>query len=286
MLKNIRELGLEQQLTDLETNGLTVVPPDLATSGQFVERLHSKVLQVAKTRSGIEPDVKYGRTHADIEKTAGQTGEMWLWRLLLEDPIFEKELMNPVSLALITSLLGYSAKLSSSSAIIKGPVTIEGSPQVLNLHSDNRGIPAPFPKYAQVANVTWALSDYTLENGCLGYVPRSHLLCRRPKQGEALNKVVPVEAEAGSLIVWHGNTWHDPFPRESAGLRVSMMFYFCREYLTTQERYEDEVPQDMFARNEQRFSTLMGLNDPYGWDASGPDMSRLQASCSGESLHA
>lgn len=32
------------------------------------------------------------------------------------------------------------------------------------------------PSSADLANLTWLLSDYTLDNGALGYVPGSHLL--------------------------------------------------------------------------------------------------------------
>lgn len=286
VVAEIRELGLENELAELESLGLTVVPPDKAAGPAFVGRMRDAVLRVAARRTGIEPDLETGSSHANIDATAGQRGEIWLWRLLFEDPVFEEALTNRVMLALITSLLGYSAKLSNSSAIIKGPVALDGPAQALNLHSDNRGIPAPFPTYAQVANATWALSDYSLENGSVGYVPASHLLCRQPTPGEALDAVVPVEAPAGSLIVWHGNTWHGPYPRTAPGLRISLLFYFCREYLTTQERYRNEVPREILDRNPPRFAALMGLMDPYGWGPEGPQMDRMRASRSGASLHA
>lgn len=282
----IVELGLERQMAELDAVGLTVIPPDKAASAALVERLRAAVLRIGTERTGIEPDTIGGRSHASLEATAGQKGEAWLWRLLFEDRLFEQALMNRAGLALVSYLLGYSAKLSNCSAVIKGPVATGGTQKPLNLHSDNRGIPAPFPSYAQVANVTWALTDYDLANGGVGYLPGSHLLCRQPTPDEALDAVVPVVAPAGSLIVWHGNTWHAPFPRREPGLRISLLFFFCREYLTTQERYGPEVPRALLERNGARFATLMGLADPYGWDQDGPDMKRLAASRSGASLHA
>ena len=282
---DIMKYDLAQQIVELDACGLTVVPPDKAAEPGFAKRLRDTLLDIAERRTGTRPDVESGRSHANIEATSGQRGEAWMWRLLFDDPIFEQALMNPVSLALISYLLGYSAKLSNSSAVIKGPVKLNGAPKPLGLHSDNRGIPAPFPMYAQVANATWVLTDYTLENGCVGYLPGSHLLCRQPTPGEATDDVVPVEAAAGSLIVWHGNTWHAPFPRTAKGLRISMLFYFCRDYMTTQERYKHEVPAEMLARNSERFATLMGLGDAYGWDHDGPDPGLLKASRSGQSQH-
>ncbi len=283
--RDISEFRLHENIAELDAYGLTVVAAEKAAESGFAERALEAVLSAAQRRTGQRPDLEKGLTHANIGATSGQRGEQWLWRLLFDDPLFEQALMNRVCLALITYLLGYSAKLSNSSAVIKGPVDMDGPQKPLGLHSDNRGIPAPFPMYAQVANATWALTDYTLENGCVGYLPGSHLLCRQPTPDEALDDVVPVEAEAGSLIVWHGNTWHAPFPRTAPGLRVSLLFYFCRDYLTTQERYRDAVPAEVLARNPERFATLMGLKDGYGWDEKGPDVDLLKASRSGRSVH-
>ena len=288
VLKDIEALRLTNHVAELDSFGLTVIPPEQAGPPGLAERLRDAVLRMAERRYGVAPDVATGASHAKLPATAGQAGEAWMWRILFEDPVFEEALMNPVGLTLMTYLLGYSAKLSNSSALIKGPVPPAGSddpPKPLGLHSDNRGLPAPFPTFAQVAAVTWALTDYTLENGAVGYLPGSHKLCRQPTPNECLDAVVPVEAAAGSLIVWHGNTWHAPFPRRAPGLRMSMLFYFCREYLTAQERYGSAVPAAALTRNPPRFRTLMGLADPYGWDEGGPDMALLRASRSGRSQY-
>ena len=284
--QEIEDLGLQKHVAELEAYGLTAVPPELVAPREFTIRLRDTILRTAEQRTGVKADLELGSSHANVEATAGQRGETWLWRLLFDDPIFEEALMNRTQLALITYLLGYSAKLSNSSAVIKGPVDSAGPPTPLGLHSDNRGVPAPFPPYAQVANATWVLTDYTLENGCVGYLPGSHQLCRHPTADESFDAVMPVEAPAGSLLVWHGNTWHGPFPRSAPGLRVSMLNYFCRDYFTPQERYRDEVPAELLARNPDRFATLMGLKDGYGWGDEGPDLELLRASVAGRSQHA
>ena len=281
----IDALGPGHNIAELDADGLTVIAPDKVAPPEFIIRLREAVLRLATERSGIEPDIETGQTHANIEATSGQRGEAWMWRILFADPIFEEALMNRTVLAIITYLLGNSAKLSNSSAVIKGPVDWDGPVQAQGLHSDNRGVPSPFPAYAQVANATWALTDYTLENGCVGYVPGSHLRCRRPAVDEPLDEVVAVEAPAGSLLIWHGNTWHAPFPRTVPGLRISMLNYFCRDYFTPQERYRDEVPKVILDRNPPRFRTLMGLDDGYGWGDEGPDSTLLRASRAGQNQH-
>lgn len=285
VLEEIRELGLEAHAAELDTWGLTVLPPERLAPREFTIRLRDAILNLAERRTGVRPDFENGATHANIPATSGQTGEAWMWHILFDDPIFPDALMNRACLAMVTYLVGYSAKLSNSSALVKGPVDWEGPPRPLGLHNDSRGVPAPLPPYSQFASATWALTDYTLEKGALGYLPGSHKLCRQPTPDEALDRVVPVEAEAGSLIVWHGNTWHAPFPRTVPGLRVSMLLYFCRDYMTTQERYRERVPETMLERHPPRFRTLMGLMDGYGWADEGPDVTLLRKSRSGYSQH-
>ena len=41
--------------------------------------------------------------------------------------------------------------------------------------------------------------------------------------------------------------------------------------MKTQEGYQDAVPPEMLARHGERFARLLGADDPYGWDDSGPD---------------
>ncbi len=69
--------------------------------------------------------------------------------------------------------------------------------------------------------------DYTKENGAFCIVPGSHKLCRHPKPGEGVEDAIPVEAPAGSAIVFHGNVWHGAFPRLTPGIRLSVNTYYC-----------------------------------------------------------
>ena len=57
------------------------------------------------------------------------------------------------------------------------------------------------------------LTPCTKDNGALAVVPGSHRLARQPMPGEGIDQAVPVEAEVGSLILWHGGTWHGAFRR-------------------------------------------------------------------------
>jgi ectoine hydroxylase-related dioxygenase (phytanoyl-CoA dioxygenase family) len=83
--------------------------------------------------------------------------------------------MTRSKLALLSYLLGESFMLGSSTAMMK-----VRAPEKLELHSDQVGQPAPLPPYAQTANATWVLTDYSEANGATRFVPGSHRFCRHP----------------------------------------------------------------------------------------------------------
>jgi len=261
----IDELGLGKHLVDLETRGYTTLKGVLGRDE--IARAKAAIVRRVTAASGRDVDLDTG---------AGFTGQTYVPYLLFEDPVFESILMAPKPLALITYLLGESCLLSSIGCHFKGP---GGDP--LALHSDNgNGMPAPFPAYAQVANVNYALTPYSREAGALAMVPGSHLLARQPTSREMQLKgsgtnpaAVSMDLDPGDCVVWHGNTWHGSFAREIPGVRMNLAVYFCRQYITTQESHRGATPPEVVARhaNDARFATLLGAKQPYGWHEEGPD---------------
>jgi ectoine hydroxylase-related dioxygenase (phytanoyl-CoA dioxygenase family) len=265
---DIVELGLERNIAELEATGLTVVEPERAAEPGFADRLRAAIVRVAEERG-------QGRLDLDraFEPGRGAFGDVFglqLYYLLFEDAVFQEAIVNPIALALATYLLGESCIISNCLAGVKGPGGGD-----LGLHSDNVMIPAPFPPYAQVCNVTWALTDYDDETGPLVYVPGSHRLCRHPLPGEGREAVVPVRARAGSIIFWHGNLWHGALARRAPGLRVNLIVAMMRAYLRPQEPYREHVTREVLDANPARFATLLGQHLYYGWRAEGPQLTTL-----------
>ena len=262
---DIARFGLERHALDLDTRGYTVLTPEDLAAGDLAARLREALLDVAEKAGGGRPDILgAGDAHGWTAVGRGR----FLHHVLFKNRVFEQALMHPKVLAIITYLLGENCVLSSMNAMLKG-----AGPDNLELHTDQVGTPAPFPAYAQVANATWALTDYSRANGSISFVPGSHKWCRHPTRREAtdLSLAVPVEASAGSLIVWHGNTWHGAFARTTRGIRVNLMMYFCRWYLLPQAIYRHTAPKEIVARNPERFAVLMGRRTPYsGADLDGP----------------
>src|ERR1700728_3483530 len=248
----IRDLGLERNVAELDEYGYTVVSPEKVITPSDLNELRGHISALAARSFGI-PAAEVGAGSAAVHRSFFQH------QMLAEGECFEHVLMNPASLALITHLLGESCVLSSMGAFMKGP-----SENFLDLHTDTVAIPAPFPPYSQVANSTLILSDYSPEHGSITFVPRSHKLGRHPTPAEVSDRqlAVPVEAAAGSLIVFHGNTWHGALPRRTPGYRFTLISYFVRMYLLRQED-PGYVTQEMRDRNEPRFARLVGDDIPY-----------------------
>jgi len=263
--RELRDLGLETNVAELEAFGFTVVRN--ALSPQVTDRLREAVLREAERRFDRSFDL------ADETDLAGWT---LIPYLLCRDPIFEEALLNPGPLALVTYLVGNSCLLSSLTSHFKGP-----GGEAIPLHADNsNGAPPPMPPYSQVCNCNYALTDYREELGSFAVVPGSHRLARKPTPHEAAlhgpdrnPQAIPLEVPAGSAIVYHGNTWHGSFRRDAPGLRINLSMFFCRQYIATQEIYKNRVPDEVLQRHRDndRFMTLIGERTYYGWTEEGPD---------------
>ncbi len=270
-LAEIRELGLERHLGELDAHGYTIVrqaiEPDQAI------RARDAIVRVMERKLGRSVDIE------------DETDEAWAGvnlatYLLFEDETFESTLMAPKPLALISYLLGRSCLLSSMTSHFKGPGAFP-----LMLHSDNgNGIPAPFPAIAQVANANYALTPYSEEAGALAMVPGSNHLARHPRPDEIMvggedgnPNAVPIDLQPGDCAVWPGSTWHGSFIRQVPGIRINLATYFCRQYVVTQERYAEHVPQEVLDRhsNDPRLLRLLGQSQSYGWGSEGPDLTKF-----------
>lgn len=267
----IGELGLESNIVELDTYGFTVVPQEKVADKAFFERMRSTVLRLCKERTGIDFTLDKNGEFGHYKAQPQSDGQFLLFYLLMADPIFEEWVMNPTLYTLINYLMRGQQQLSSLTSFVKW----RGDRDSLGLHSDSPpDRDGHLPACSDVANAAYCLTDYTLDNGAIAMVPGSHLFCRQPKAGEGESRAVPVTAEAGSLIAWHGNIWHGAFPKKTDGLRLNVTSYHCHRRLKTQEAYQWRVTQEMLDRNPLEFARLVGADDHMGWDENGPDYGR------------
>ena len=266
----ISRLGLDSYKEELDDKGFTIIPPEIACPNGLHERLLEAVLDAGERRNGVRPDLDGGATHVGFKGRHARDGKQdspfgeTVPSLIHEDRVFEEALMNPVLLAMTTYKLGYSMILSSMLALLKGP-----NKQPLDYHTDTL-LPPPWPEQALVCNATYVLTEYTRENGALAFVPGSHKLRRGPQGSEAKVLENPntfaVEVPPGTMVVWHGTTWHGAFNRSAEGLRVTIPVLMARPFMRTEENLGGHVAQEVLDRNPLRFAIVTQQAVSYGWE--------------------
>ena len=248
----LRRLGLDTHIAELAVQGYTIVPPEKVAPPQYIGQLRDAVLAISERRTGVKPDTETGSTHLAGAHPLGQ----FMRYVLFEDPVFEPVLTNPVLLGLITHLVGFDALLSLNDAMLKGP-----GGATLAIHNDNGDLITPvYADQPQTANINLLLNDYEAGSGTIAFLPGSHLFRRQPTPGEMrelADEMVPVIAPAGSAVIWPANTWHMAFPRTDPGLRLTLLYDFCRGHLQTQSPFRADVTPEILARNPPRFAQLM-----------------------------
>jgi ectoine hydroxylase-related dioxygenase (phytanoyl-CoA dioxygenase family) len=107
--------------------------------------------------------------------------------------------------------------------------------------------------------------------------PGSHLKGRQPKLGEDADKAVAIDAPAGSIVLWLGDTWHGAFPKVTPGLRVTLTAMFCRPYVTPQEDFRAFAEKIDLSRYPARLKMLLGLANVMGSTSPfGPDFTGME----------
>ena len=151
------------------------------------------------------------------------------------------------------------------------------------MHCDSVSVPPPLPPWGISCNATWILTDYTRENGGLFMAPGSHRLCRHPTAAEQPRAIggpgdddilTPVEAKAGSLCVFHGNTWHGAFGKDNDTTRVSLATIYCRTFVMPAEDFGD-ITDEMIAPHGDRFAKLVWRDKWQGYREEGPAVEKL-----------
>ena len=285
----IQELELEQFVLQLEVDGLCVVPPErTGVAPETINAIAEQLLSEAQEVVGCEFDLNEGpraelTLSADenvIAQFSGDRGEptqFLVQQLCARDRLFRDLAINPVGVALIRHLIGQNAtRFSSHNAFIKWQGEF-GYGQNLGLHCDQMAVPRPWGRNALTANTNWCITDYSLDGGALAYVPGSHRRMEPPRFPEAVELAVPVEAPAGSLIVFHGATWHGAFPRLTEGMRLSIANYFRHYMVLPQDDIKNLFPQELAedCDDPDMFKFLAGFADEFPYSQQTERVPRL-----------
>ena len=260
LYRELKSLGLLEHVAELEAFGFTVLPPDVVGPPEQHEAVRDALLRVACERK----QCSRGEL-TDVFRDGQELMRFMLW----DDPLFEKIILIPAAIGLIEYLLGTKCILSLCDGWLKGT----GNART-GVHCDWAQFEMPtFPPEPYTANFNYLLSDYSKEDGALGFVPGSHRWRRWPSPEEAEywnDRCHPVEAPFGSMIIWGDHTWHGAYPRQTQGLRLMMLGTFCRAHMQTQEPFRQTATQEALDRNPLRFARLMDVQGAFPFGKSPP----------------
>ena len=270
LVRELRELGLESNIVELEVCGFTVVPPDKVAPAAFRGEVRAAVERAMLRRYGAD----------------GLAAERWanvndIQRFMLwEDQVFERLTYNPAGLGLAQYLLGTDCVLSLCAAWVKGP----GEART-GIHADYLD-PALVAQPEQVnnCNMHYMLTDYSQEDGAISFVPGSHRWRRQVTPADAkywADRAVPVEAPAGSMVIWGNHTWHGSYPKTTPGLRMTLQCEYMRRRRQPEEAYRETVTQAALDRNPVRFAGLMDVYSLFPFGKSDWDLARVGAAEAG-----
>lgn len=176
-----------------------------------------------------------------------------VWALLNKGDVFVELAQEPTVVGLIGHLLGPDFLLSNIDANIAGP----GGSRMF-LHADQSFAPPPWP-HCLVANCMYMLDEFTDANGATRIVPGSHLRTEGLDFSQPLPETVPVEAPAGTAMVFDGRLWHQTGANRTASeRRRGILAYYCRPFLRQQENWFVSLAPEVLERATPRLRRLLG----------------------------
>ena len=280
--EEIKEYGLEPYVLELESEGLTIVPPEVTgVTPELLDRCTELLLDRFTEMTGCPISIEAGPM-GELEFPAppagfpdGKPTQVVLKQILQLDRCFRDLFVNPVADALICYLMKPQRpwapatrrrrRLSSTNSFIKWQSCKPreaGDVLSATLHPDQQEVPLPWGATALTANATWMLTPYT----CLAYVPGSHRANAMPGP-EAMKHAVPAEGPRGAVAIWPGSTWHGAFHKLTPGLRLNAVAYYRHKSILPQENLHMTMAnQPMDSVNPDLLRELIGLDDqfPYG----------------------
>ena len=178
------------------------------------------------------------------------------YNLLAHGEIWQQVPVHPVVLELVEGVLGPQCLVSSLASISLAPGE---SSQVL--HADDQVQPLAKPHVATVCNSMWALTDFTADNGATRVVPGSHLWDSPDYfNGEPDVDTVVAEMSKGSVLVWHGSTWHGGGANTTTDeVRVGVAMNYCAGFIRQQENQQLGIPREVMATFSPQLRQLCGL---------------------------
>jgi ectoine hydroxylase-related dioxygenase (phytanoyl-CoA dioxygenase family) len=167
-------------------------------------------------------------------------------------PVFAKMLAHTICLEIAEHVLGEDVQLTEPGARWKKPGAAAGPmhPSAPLGRFAEWGLPVPNNSF--VLPFSWMLNDLKADMGATAYIPFSHLSPHYGGPEDGRQYAIPVEAAAGSVVIYHQALWHGFAPNTSKDrARVGFMGGYCASwvdpvavgYHLMKKRVRDRMPE-------------------------------------------
>lgn len=222
------------ELDEYEAVGFVRIPgfADESTCGAMLDR----VVAIANGAETGDPNTGWVLPEANLRDREGRPEELVakIFRLH-RDPVFREWITSDPVVDVAASVVGPAVDCFLSQFIFKNPGAW-GQPW----HQDSHYFPFDPPR--PIVGLWLAVTEATLDNGCLHVLPGSHtepvhehVDDRRPGANYGYREIVdhdtagavPVLMDPGDLLVFDSHLMHRSTDNGSAGIRAAMVYHCC-----------------------------------------------------------
>ena len=125
------------------------------------------------------------------------------------------------------------------------------------LHIDSN---LPGVNYCLVANVMWALDDFTIKNGATRIIPGSHNRKTYADNGKTYDDEILLELKKGSVVIFNANIWHGGGPNIDGSSRWAVLLGYSRWFIKPSFDYMKNTPSDIYQNLTLAQKKLLGFD--------------------------
>lgn len=185
-------------------------------------------------------------------------GELGVLRLMLKfEPIFFSFLEIEELLSILDNTVSLTAILHLQNGFVLPSFPPAQTPSIFQnrFHQD---FPRVFNGYLASINVMFAIDEFTASNGATVVALGTHQRVPAPDPQFLESVAIPVEAAAGSIIVFDSTLWHRAGANTSGHDRLAINHQFTRSFLKQQIDYVRALGDGIVLAQKPRTRQLLG----------------------------
>ena len=212
---------------------------------------------LADTRAAMYRAQK--KIHEEVgHERIDRAGELGVLRLMLKyEPVFFSFLEIEELLAIVDNTVSSTAILHLQNGFILPSFPPDRTPRIFQnrFHQD---FPRVFNGYLASVNLMFAIDEFTASNGATVVALGTHQRLQAPDPQFLESAAIPVEAPAGSMIVFDSTLWHRAGVNTSGNDRLAINHQFTRSFLKQQIDYVRALGDQAIVAHEPRTRQLVG----------------------------